>query len=274
MSFEDQCRHVRTGDLFLSATSDLGDAISFIFRLGSYCHSHICVWYDYDAYQQGEFRVVPKYTGPQTKLGIMGMARQRAYDLFTRDYCNGLIVYEPNFYQEGLTQLTTRGISRKNFSDQHMATHVQEFLTKHSLTKFAFSVPHLLAIGARMNLYGPQKGYLCSELVYKYLEYTTGYPKIDNIKELHPDEIIPEAPSFMYTPDMFSDQLNNHPIFEQEENLFISRNEQLSQGILHPYIITIVIAAIICGLILIVIIKPWSNEEPVSRKFESLRYIP
>jgi hypothetical protein len=276
MTLTKHCEQLRTGDIFLSATGDIGDAISFVIRLGSYCHSHICIWFDTAEYEKGNFKTVPRYIEGKSRLGIMGMARQKAWDLYTRDYNNGLIIYEPEFYNEGLTQLTSRGLNQCLFTDSHITNKTQKFIEKYSLVKFAFSISHLLLIGFRIKS-KKQDGYLCSELTYNFLRETTGYPGIPIDPEtkqpcqLYENDIIPEAPAHMYTPDMFSEQLNSHPIFDPSEKILLTTREQMEQGILHPYITTIVFTAIIISFLLVLYIK-WIVPKDVSHRFESLSF--
>jgi hypothetical protein len=265
--------NVRTGDLLLTSTGDFGDVFSFIFRLGNYCHSLICAWVNQDLYEAGEFKFVPHYVEGKSFLVIVGMARQRAWDMFTRSYKSGLVVYEPVFYFDGVKQVITRAINRELFSDEMVSLSLEKFLHEHSPTaKFAFAYSHVLAVALGMKFTDKQDGYLCSELIYTYLHETTGYPDTYP-KGYIPKEtdIVPDSPPYMYTPDMFSSKFNNHPIFDGPETIVMTILDDAERGALNPVIIIGVITALCIILVLFLVLHLTNENRPAyTRKFRKL----
>lgn len=264
-------RTYRTGDVVLSAGKGIGDLVIFFGRKTTLQHSAMVVWLDKEAANKGIVKVVPYYEDDDTTvLSFMGLAAKSTIDVVKKEKAKGVILFQPNHIFKDIPVVYVRALNRDYIQDDYIISKMQSFIDYHRFnTQYAYGHLHLVTVGwlGYGGLGKHPKGILCSENVYNFLKHTCDFPnfKIDeddtqigqpfekySIPE-HPEYNVPDAKDFLYTPDFFSSDCNNHPVFEKDLYRVFSTSDEKDVTILHPYFVTFAVLVILIIFIFFVI---------------------
>jgi hypothetical protein len=262
----------RSGTVVLSAGKGIGDLIIFFGRQTTIQHSAILVWLDKSEQVKGNVKVVPRYIDDETTvLSFLGLAEGRKMDIVKQEKYKGMILYEPYELFKNAPIIYTRSLNEQYISDDYVTQKLQQYIEIHHLiTQYAYGKLHIVTVGwlGYGGLGRHPTGILCSENIYYFLQYVCDFPnfKIDTgviSKEIEPFETyyipeheeysVPDAQDFLYTPDFFASENNNHPVFEKEEYKVFAEKGELDITVNHPYFITFIVLVIIIMFLFIVI---------------------
>jgi hypothetical protein len=261
----------RTGDVVLSAGQGIGDLIIFFGRKTTIQHSALLVWLDKKAADKGIIKTVPYYEDDSTTiLSFLGLSEGKKMDIVKKEKHKGMILYQPYELLKNAPVVYIRALNQEYIRDDYVVSKMQEYIEYHHLkTQYAYGKLHIVTVGwlGYGGLGRHPDGILCSENVYNFLKHTCDFPnfKIDegntkvteqfedySIPE-HPEYKVPDAKDFLYTPDFFASDCNDHPVFEKELYRIIAKYEEKDITIMHPYFVTFAVLVIIIVFIFFVI---------------------
>jgi hypothetical protein len=254
----------RSGDIVLSAGEGVGDLVIFFGRHSTIQHSALLVWLDKVEADKGNIKVVPWYENDETTiLSFLGLAPSKKTDIVTKQQHKGMILFQPEDMFMNAPLMYVRSLEQKYISDEYVCQKLQEYIVEHHLkTQYAYGKLYLVTTGTGFDVFGKHKsGVLCSESIYNFLKHLCEYPNF-RLKDINTSKIyipehseyqIPDAKDYMYVPDFFSSENNNHPVFEAKEFKVYGIKSDKDVTIWHPYFVTFAIIVILILFIFFVI---------------------
>lgn len=244
-------KNFRTGDIILSSGENIGDLLIFVGRHSTIQHSCILVWLNTEALQKHELKVEPNFIDEQTTaLSFLGLAEGSRTDMLTGEKQKGLILWEPEELMKNAPIVYVRELNKQYISNEYVCQKMDEYIRMHHLKmKYAYGKGHIVTVGLGFDVFGEHqdKGVLCSENIYFFLEHLCEYPefRIDGKEVPHSPYKVVDAIRRMYVPDFFFSENNTHPVFEPEEYRVISKKNEEDVTVLNPLLITFVVLVLI-----------------------------